>query len=35
MLLAPEVGALAMSAGSITVATNAVLLKSVEKKLRQ
>jgi cation transport ATPase len=32
--LAPEVGALAMSASSITVATNAVLLKSVEKKLR-
>jgi P-type Cu2+ transporter len=35
ILLAPEVGALAMSASSITVATNAVLLKSVEKKLRQ
>src|SRR6266567_436551 len=34
ILLAPEVGALAMSASSITVATNAVLLKSVEKKLR-
>ncbi len=33
ILLAPEVGALAMSASSITVATNAVLLKSVEKKL--
>ena len=35
ILLVPEVGALAMSASSITVATNAVLLKSVEKKLRQ
>jgi Cu2+-exporting ATPase len=35
ILLAPEVGALAMSASSVTVATNAVLLKSVEKKLRQ
>ena len=35
LLLRPEVGALAMSASSITVATNAVLLKSVEKKLRQ
>ncbi len=34
ILLAPEVGALAMSASSITVATNAVLLKGVEKKLR-
>ena len=34
ILLVPEVGALAMSASSITVATNAVLLKSVEKKLR-
>jgi Cu2+-exporting ATPase len=34
LLLRPEVGALAMSASSITVATNAVLLKSVEKKLR-
>ncbi|HEX9131869.1 MAG TPA: copper-translocating P-type ATPase, partial [Ktedonobacteraceae bacterium] len=34
ILLRPEVGALAMSASSITVATNAVLLKSVEKKLR-
>ena len=33
ILLRPEVGALAMSASSITVATNAVLLKSVEKKL--
>jgi cation transport ATPase len=35
ILLASEVGALAMSASSITVATNAVLLKNVEKKLRQ
>jgi len=35
ILLAPEVGALAMSASSITVATNAVLLKRVEKKLRE
>src|SRR5437588_7799536 len=34
ILLRPEVGALDMSASSITVATNAVLLKSVEKKLR-
>ena len=34
ILLRPEVGALAMSASSITVATNAVLLKGVEKKLR-
>ncbi len=34
LLLRPEVGALAMSASSITVATNAVLLKRVEKKLR-
>jgi len=34
ILRAPEVGAMAMSASSITVATNAVLLKSVEKKLR-
>jgi len=34
ILLAPEVGALAMSASSITVATNAVLLKGMEKKLR-
>jgi len=34
ILLSPEVGALAMSASSITVATNAVLLKGVEKKLR-
>ena len=35
ILLSPAVGALAMSASSITVATNAVLLKSVEKKLRK
>ena len=35
ILLAPEVGALAMSASSITVATNAVLLKSVERQLRK
>ena len=35
LLLRPEVAALAMSASSITVATNAVLLKSVEKKLRK
>ncbi|MBN9391064.1 MAG: copper-translocating P-type ATPase [Chloroflexi bacterium] len=34
ILLRPEVGALAMSASSITVATNAVLLKREEKKLR-
>ncbi len=34
ILLSPEVGALAMSASSITVATNAVLLKKVEKKLK-
>src|SRR6266550_753413 len=34
ILLAPEVGALAMSASSITVATNAVVLKGLEKKLR-
>ncbi len=34
ILLRPEVGALAMSASSITVALNAVLLKNVEKKLR-
>jgi Cu2+-exporting ATPase len=34
ILLRPEVGALAMSASSLTVATNAVLLKSVERKLR-
>jgi Cu2+-exporting ATPase len=35
ILLAPEVGALAMSASSITVATNAVLLKGAEKHLRE
>jgi Cu2+-exporting ATPase len=35
ILLAPEVGALAMSASSITVAMNAVLLKGVEKHLRE
>src|SRR5712691_2765950 len=35
ILLSPAVGALAMSASSITVATNAVLLKGVEKKLRE
>jgi Cu2+-exporting ATPase len=35
ILLAPEVGALAMSASSIMVATNAVLLKGVEKHLRE
>src|SRR2546421_672191 len=35
ILLAPEVGALAMSASSLTVATNAVLLKSVERKLKE
>ncbi|HEX2916382.1 MAG TPA: heavy metal translocating P-type ATPase [Chloroflexia bacterium] len=34
IMLRPEVGALAMSASSITVATNAVLLKGVEKKLK-
>ena len=34
ILLSPAVGALAMSASSITVATNALLLKGVEKKLR-
>ena len=34
ILLSPAVGALAMSASSITVATNAVLLKGVEKHLR-
>src|SRR5260221_636755 len=33
ILLRPEVGALAMSASSITVATNAVLLKGVEQKV--
>lgn len=35
ILLSPAVAALAMSASSITVATNAVLLKGVEKKLRE
>jgi Cu2+-exporting ATPase len=35
ILLVPEVGALAMSASSITVATNAVLLKGAEKHLRE
>ncbi len=35
ILLAPEVGALAMSVSSMTVATNAVLLKNVEKKLKE
>jgi len=35
ILLSPAVGALAMSASSITVATNAVLLKGVEKHLRE
>ncbi len=34
ILLSPAVGALAMSASSITVATNAVLLKRVEPHLR-
>jgi Cu2+-exporting ATPase len=34
ILLSPAVGALAMSASSITVATNAVLLKRVEPQLR-
>ncbi|HEY7832708.1 MAG TPA: heavy metal translocating P-type ATPase [Ktedonobacterales bacterium] len=34
ILLSPAVGALAMSASSITVATNAVLLKGAEKHLR-
>ena len=34
ILLSPDVGALAMSASSITVATNAVLLKRVEPSLR-
>jgi len=33
ILLSPAIGALAMSASSITVATNAVLLKRVEKTL--
>jgi Cu2+-exporting ATPase len=35
ILLSPAVGALAMSASSITVATNAVLLKRVEPRLRE
>jgi Cu2+-exporting ATPase len=35
ILLSPAIGALAMSASSITVATNAVLLKGVEKHLRE
>jgi len=35
ILLSPAVGALAMSASSITVATNAVLLKGVERHLRE
>ena len=35
ILLRPEVGAIAMSASSLTVATNAVLLKSAERKLRE
>ncbi len=35
ILLSPAIGALAMSASSITVATNAVLLKGAEKKLRE
>ena len=35
VLLSPAVAALAMSASSITVATNAVLLKRVEPQLRQ
>lgn len=34
ILLRPEIAALAMSASSITVATNAVLLKGAESKLR-
>jgi len=34
ILLTPAIGALAMSASSITVATNAVLLKGAEKHLR-
>jgi Cu2+-exporting ATPase len=34
ILLNPAIGALAMSASSITVATNAVLLKRVEPELR-
>jgi P-type Cu2+ transporter len=35
ILLSPAIGALAMSASSITVATNAVLLKGVERHLRE
>jgi Cu2+-exporting ATPase len=35
ILLNPAISALAMSASSITVATNAVLLKGVEKRLRE
>ena len=35
ILLSPAVGALAMSASSMTVATNAVSLKGVEKHLRE
>jgi P-type Cu2+ transporter len=35
ILLNPAIGALAMSASSITVATNAVLLKRVEPELRE
>ena len=34
ILISPAIGALAMSASSITVATNAVLLKRVEPQLR-
>jgi Cu2+-exporting ATPase len=34
VLISPAIGALAMSASSITVATNAVLLKRVEPQLR-
>jgi Cu2+-exporting ATPase len=34
ILLSPAVAALAMSASSITVATNAILLKRVEPRLR-
>ena len=35
LLLRPEIGALAMAGSSITVATNAVLLKNVNSKLRK
>jgi Cu2+-exporting ATPase len=35
ILLNPAISALAMSASSITVATNAVLLKGIEKRLRE